>query len=71
MLKVQYIKKPLLLILVGIGTFPVLFSSCSTTNKTADAPGAAARNSAADHEHYNSAAMGYDNAWPYGPNTYR
>jgi hypothetical protein len=60
-----------LLVLLVVGTFPVLFSSCSATDKTAAAPGPAAHTGVANHEHYSSAAMGYDNTWPYGPNTYR
>jgi hypothetical protein len=69
-MKVRYIKKTLLLTLVAVGTFSMLFSSCSTTEKTATAP-SAADNTIADDEHYNPAAMGYDNNWPYGPNTYK
>jgi hypothetical protein len=28
-------------------------------------------NAIADQEHYNAAAMGYENKWPFGPSTYR
>ena len=71
MINLQNLKKKLILTLAAVGTLPILFSSCSSTEKTAAAASATAHNSIADHEHYNSAAMGYDNKWPFGPDSYR
>jgi hypothetical protein len=67
-------KKTSVLPLIAIAVFPVVFSSCSSLASNSAAQGtstASASTSIADHEHFNAAAMGYENNWPFGQNGYR
>jgi hypothetical protein len=67
-------KKTSVLLLIAMAVFPVVFSSCSSLASSSTGEGtstASASTSVADHEHYNAAAMGYENNWPFGQNSYR